>query len=147
MKANDRDKRIETIYDNVKWGRGYSEEDIDLIDEIVIHGHEDVGILGVAIYAFGRIHDVCPDDAAKNSKYLLQHLKVGQPLYPKTAAIFALKRMNGVERHWEFLLEECEREKEYHLSDEDDFDNYYSERSIKRSEFINFVKSHSSDTS
>lgn len=43
-------------------------------------------------------------------------MRYDQPYYPKRAAIYSLKRMKAVKRHWEFLVQESERERDYFVS-------------------------------
>jgi len=131
MTDNDFDKQIREICDNVKWGRKYSRHDIHMIDQVVINGHEDESILNLSLYAYGRIHavhSVGEYKQAQKSKHLLKHLKFEKPVYPKAAAVSALKWMKAVDRHWEFLVQECEREKAHFQStanDDGHYDQFY----------------------
>lgn len=163
MRDKDFDKQVSEICDNVKWGRKYSSHDIHMIDQIVINGHEDQSILNLALYAYGRIHAVHSlgeYKQAQKSQHLLEHLKFEKPVYPKAAAIFALKCMKAVDRNWEFLVQECEREKTYYQStanDDGHYDQFYEylencvveemiqedlEKLIQRSDLVRFVKEH-----
>ena len=129
MPEVDFEKQIRDICDDVKWARKYSRHDINMIDQLVIKGHENESILNLSLYAYGRIHAVhsaSDRKIAEKSQHLLKHLKHEQPEYPRGAAIFALERLKAVERHWEFLVEECEREKAYYLSTAND-DGHYNQ--------------------